>query len=148
MTMIRFALSFVLLTFCLTTFAQIAAVEDQGAATSTYSSGLSELNLLKAILVAESEGKAQLRLSIDAENISNELSQILDVVFGETHAWADPEQVSAMMLNAIKELHEELERTKSELKVFKADLDTMKTNLNTLIDMILSQEFGDRLPKK
>jgi hypothetical protein len=146
--MIRFAFSLVLLFWCLTTFAQTAVVEDQGAATSTYSSGLSELNLLKAILVADSEGKVRLALSIDAENIGDELAQILDVVSGETHAWTDPEQVSAMMLNAIKELHEELERTKTELKVFKADLDTMKTNLNTLIDMILSQEFGDRLPKK
>lgn len=145
--MIRFALSLALLICCFPGFSQTAPSVEQGTSVTNYSSGLSELNLLKAILVAEAEGKAQLRLSIDTENISSELAQILDIASGSTHAWADPEQTTALILNAIKALNQELESTRAEMNTLRSDLDNMKANLNTIIDMILSQEFHDRINK-
>jgi hypothetical protein len=146
-TMIRFAFSFALLTYCFPVFAQTAVVEDQGASISTYSSGLPELQFLKAILVAESEGKAQLRLSIDTQKMGEDMAQHLDIATGPHYSWADPEQAAALMLNAIKAMQQELESTRAEMKSLQSDLNNMKANLNTIIDMILSQEFHDRVNK-
>jgi len=146
--MIRFAFSIALLMCLYPAFAQIAAVEEPSPSISNYSSGLPELQFLKAILVAESEGKAQLRLSIDTEKMSDSITKHLDIATGPNYSWADPEQAAALMLNAIKALQKELESTRAEMKSLQSDLNNMKANLNTIIDMILSEEFGDRLPRK
>jgi hypothetical protein len=113
-----------------------------------FQSGMNEAGLLKAVVAPGPTGEDALRLVVDTSAMSQYLIDHLHLSIDDSLIQIDPEQAVALLLNGIREMRGELLNAQTELKNLRDELTTMTRNMNTFLDMILSEEFGDRLRKK